>query len=177
MKTSFFTFIILGAYFLTDAQTIQEIIEIGPYYKPTTEDKIKHNLKYDSLKKANPKLFVRKKDMPLIQMNLDPAEVLRQKEPITYMVSQHRADTADVFISSGPFHSQKFYQFSPEALDKVGFELIRETNTGFLYRFCKENLLFEVNIYFGDSHFFTVSLKKFSRETAKKIPYLAYGCN
>lgn len=108
---------------------------------------------------------------------LDPKEVQEQENPVIYIQNLYSKDTTDLNITSGPFHSQKLYKFSPEALDKTGFELIKKTKKGSLYRFSKENQLFQVDAYYGDARYFTITLKKFSKETAKKIPYLAYGCN
>lgn len=111
----------------------------------------------------------------VIEVNKD--SLITLDNPLKSLMEKYKKETADVSIDSGPFQNQKSYKFSVEVLDKLGFDVIEETESKTLFRNCKEKALFEVSAYFGDGSFFVISYKKFSSETAKRIPYLKYGCD
>lgn len=68
-------------------------------------------LKYDSIKKANPQLFLPKEGNKLIQINLNPEEVQEQKNPVMYILNLYKNDTTDLFITSGRFIPKNFINF------------------------------------------------------------------
>jgi hypothetical protein len=110
------------------------------------------------------------------EITFDKDELIKQENPIEYLRDHYAKDSTDIFVSSGPFAKIKTYKFSTETLDKLGFELLEETGNKVLLRNCKTRELFELSARFGSWDNFTISWKKFSKATARRIPYLKYGC-
>src|SRR5690606_7230565 len=103
-------------------------------------------------------------------ITFDKDELIKQENPIEYLRKHYAKDSTDIFVSSGPFAKIKAYKFSTETLDKLGFDLIEETGNKLLLRNCKTKEIFELSAYFGSWDNFTISWKKFSKVTAKRIP-------
>jgi len=111
----------------------------------------------------------------VIEVNKD--SLISLDNPLKSLMEKYKNETADLSVDSGPFQNQKSYKFSVEVLDKLGFDVVEETQNKTLFRNCKNKALFEVSAYFGGGQFFVISYKKLSNETAKRIPYLKYGCD
>ena len=114
-------------------------------------------------------------DFKVIEVNKD--SLITLDNPLKSLMEKYKKETSNLSIDAGPFPNQKSYKFSVETLDKLGFDVIEETNSKTLFRHCESKTLFEVSAYFGGGPFFIISYKKFSSETAKRVPYLSYGCN
>lgn len=110
-------------------------------------------------------------------IEVDKDSLIKLENPLQFLIEKYKDETADMSIDSGPFQNQKSYKFSVEVLDKLGFDLVEETQSKILYRNCEKKALFEVSSYFGGGPFFVISYKKLTSETAKRIPYLKYGCD
>lgn len=114
-------------------------------------------------------------DFKIIQMDGDSLGSL--PNPVKSLIATYRNATSDLSIVSGPIENSIRQKFSIQVLSELGFDLAEESERKVLLRNCGDKSLFEVSSYFGGGPYFVISYKKFSDATAKRIPYLSYGCN